>query len=176
MQIPQNAKILFDKKTIQRRIGEVAIQAREFCLASGGEDVEIIWLAEGARFFAEAILSRINLNVKARSVKVSSYHNGTKSSGEVKIFGGIEGAVAPRVLLIDDILDTGLTAKTVIEKLREGGAREIKTCFLLNKISKNGGEPKADFECFEIPDKYVFGCGMDYKGFFRELEDLMFIE
>ena len=155
---------------------EVASELRGFLLESGEGEFEIVWLAEGARVFAEAILSRIGVKIKAVPVKVSSYQNGLESSGEAKIFGGLEGVKSRRVLLVDDILDTGLTAKTVIEKLREMGAEEIKTCFFLNKLSKNGGEPRADFSCFEIPDKFVFGCGLDYMGRFRELEDLMFVE
>ena len=176
MNIPENAKILIGKSEIEERIREVGKSLRDFYSGADLGGVEIVWLAEGARAFATEIFRAMDLEIKMSSVKVSSYQNSLSSSGRVKIFGGIENIKARRILLIDDILDTGLTAKTVMEKLRAQGAEEIKTCFLLNKISKNGGEPRADFACFEIADKFVFGRGLDYMGSFRELEDIWALE
>lgn len=176
MNIPENAKILIGRREIAERVREVGKSLREFYAGADLSGVEIVWIAEGARVFAEEIFCAMGLNIKMSAVKVSSYKNSFSSSGSVKIFGGIENVKARRVLLIDDILDTGLTAKTVMEKLRAQGAEEIKTCFLLNKISKNGGEPRADFACFEISDKFVFGRGLDYMGNLRELKDIWALE
>ncbi len=133
-------------------------------------------LAEGARFFAQEIADVLDFKARMISIRASSYRNTTSSSGEVKISKEIESVRAQKVLLLDDILDTGLTAKFVCKKLQSLGVKEIKTCFLLNKKCKNNGDPKPDFYGFEIPDLFVFGHGLDYCGKFRELKEIRFFK
>lgn len=173
MKVPSNSGILFDSQTILSRISEIADKVRRCYASCDLNEIEMVWIAEGARPFASALFKAMNLDIKMRSIKVSSYGKSLKSSGDVKIYDSLNDIKARRVLLVDDILDTGLTAKTVIGKLKANGVEEIKTCFLLNKAQKNKGCLKPDFECFEIPDKYVFGFGLDIAGDYRDLPDIM---
>lgn len=176
MELPPNSKVLFDFQAISNRISEVAEGVRQYYASCNLDDVEFVWIAEGARYFAEALFSAVNLDVKKRVIKVSSYGNALTSSGDVKIYNSLSEIKSRKVLLIDDILDTGLTAKTVIAKLKANGVEEIRTCFLLNKIEKNKGVPKPDYQCFEIDDRYVFGFGLDVAGKYRDLPEIMVFE
>lgn len=173
MKLPPNSSVLFDSQTIRSRILEIAEKVRKSYASCDLGEIEMVWIAEGARHFADALFNAMNLSIKTRSIKVSSYGKAFESSGDVKIYDSINDIKARRVLLVDDILDTGLTAKTVIAKLKSNGVEEVKTCFLLNKAEKNKGCLKPDFEGFEIPDKYVFGFGLDIAGEYRDLPDIM---
>lgn len=173
MKLPSNSCVLFDSQTILSRILEIAEKVRKSYASCNLGEIEMVWLAEGARPFAGALFKAMNLDIKVRPIKVSSYGKSLESSGDVKVYDSLDDIKAKRVLLVDDILDTGLTAKTVIAKLKSNGVEEVKTCFLLNKAEKNKGCLKPDFECFEIPDKYVFGFGLDIAGEYRDLPDIM---
>ena len=173
MKLPPNSCVLFDSQTILSRILEIAEKVRKSYASCNLGEIEMVWLAEGARPFAGALFKAMNLDIKVRPIKVSSYGKSLESSGDVKVYDSLDDIKAKRILLVDDILDTGLTAKTVIAKLKSNGVEEVKTCFLLNKAEKNKGCLKPDFECFDIPDKYVFGFGLDIAGEYRDLPDIM---
>lgn len=170
-------KTLFSASQIDRRVSEIAREVRAEFAGSESRSA-FLWLEAGAKNFAEALLKKTALDIPMVSIKVSSYGNSKKSSGVVKIERG-EEALGPlrgkKVLLIDDILDTGATAKFVSERLRQIGAAEIKTCFLLNKTSSNKGSVKPDFCGFEVGDKFLFGFGLDLNGGQRELPCIKYL-
>lgn len=165
-------EILISSKQINDKISELAFDISSFYTTQDSDKPLFIWLMEGARYFIKSLSDKIKIDVDIYALKVSSYRNMEKSSGKLDIFGEIPNVKNRRVLLIDDILDTALTAKTLIEKLNSLGAREVRTCFLLNKIEKNKGIVKPDFQGFEIPDVYVVGFGLDSAGLYRDLPDI----
>lgn len=171
------SRVIISKEQLDKRISEIACDISA-CYANVADKDKIvfIWLLEGARKFAESLLAKLDFEVGVYSIRASSYKDSHISSGNVEISGELPDVKGRRILLIDDILDTGLTAKTLIAELKTRGASEVKTCFLLNKISKNLGSVKPDFQGFEIPDEYVVGFGMDSAGLYRDLPDICVLQ
>ena len=159
------SEILLDHETIQSRVSELGaaitrdFQNRPLCLSP---------LLDGGMIFAADLMRAIDLPVTLLPLKTASYGNQTESSGTVYLPWGIPDAVRGRdILLVDDILDTGLTLATLTAKLLDAGAESIHTCVLLRK--EYSRELPADYVGFEIPDKFVVGYGLDLAGRYRNL-------
>lgn len=161
-------KILIDKDSIARRVKQLASEIGEFCRHKEGEFL-FLWLKDGADVFAANLISELGFSPVSLGVKVSSYGDAQSSSGIIEISDDIKKARARKVLLIDDVLDTGKTASAVSERLKQLGVCEIKTCFLLEKQRRDRGGFTADFVGFKIPDLFVFGYGLDLQGGLREI-------
>lgn len=161
-------KILFHETTILARLDELAEQITRDYL---GKELSVLVILHGGMILMADLLRRVHIPLRIETLVASSYHGGTSSSGEVK-FGAtplpdVEGR---HVLILDDILDTGLTLKAVKERLiREGGARGVKTCVLLSKKKQRDVEVEADYTGFEIQNEFVVGYGLDYDGRYRNL-------
>ena len=168
-----DSEILIAESEIKKRIAELADALRAYC---AGDDLMIVWLKDGAAMFVEEFCKHIGCGVKTLGVKASSYGHGKTSSGKVEISDEIFGVSARRILLMDDILDSGETARAVCLKLRELGAEEIKTCFLFSKKNTKGCVFEPDYVGFEIQDLFVYGFGLDLECRLRELSDLYYIK
>lgn len=135
-----------------------------------GRRLTIFYISHGALTFTADLIRNIDLPLKLESICASSYRNTTESSGEVGLCGGRRHEIEGReVLITDDILDTGRTVSVLKEYLRGLKPSGISTCFLLDKPSRRKVKLKADFRCFEIPDSFVVGYGMDFRGYYRNL-------
>ena len=167
------SEILIEGREIKKRIAELADALRDYCT---GGDCAIVWLKDGAAMFVGEFCKHIGVDVKTFGVKASSYGHEKTTSGKVEISDEILRVSARRVLLMDDILDSGGTARAVCLKLRELGAEEIKTCFLFSKKKSKGCAFEPDYVGFEIPDMFVYGFGLDLKSDMRELPDLHYIK
>lgn len=162
-------KTLIDEQTIQQRIAELAAAiTRDY----EGKDFTIFALMKGSVVFLADLLRLIPIPLKLEVLPVSSYH-GISSSGLVNFqtvpLPQIEGR---HVLLIDDILDSGKTLKTLMAHLREKNPASVRSCVLLHKVSKTVEEIKADYVGFEIPDAFVVGYGLDYEEYYRNFPDI----
>lgn len=116
------------------------------------------------------LIKTINLDLKIDFMKVSSYGNGTDSTGIVKILKDVDEEVTGKdVLLIEDIVDTGLTLANVKEFMWKKKPNSIKICTLLDKPSRRKADVKAEYVGFEIPDAFVIGYGLDYAEHYRNL-------
>ena len=169
----ENRRLFLGRDAILRRVAELAVELKAFC--SGG-NCTVVWLEKGAGPFARDFLAALGPGVECVPLRASSYGGGTDSSGTVDISGDF-GRIRPgRVVLLDDILDTGLTAAAVCGRLQSLGFSEIRTCFLLEKKARrlNGFAP--DHVGFEVPDVFVFGYGMDIDGDMRGLPGIYFLE
>lgn len=129
-------------------------------------------LLEGARIFADRLLSRLSFPVETEYLKISSYRGGVKSTGQVEL--NLPAALCEKiqgrpVLIIDDIYDTGLTLYSLAEHLRQYKPGSVKTCVLLEKQVPHQKNIAIDFLGFSVEDVFVIGCGMDYQGQYREL-------
>ena len=161
-------RVLLDRDTIQRRVADLAKQIEE---DYAGRELFVLALMDGAIFFVADLLRHINLPVKLHTLSVSSYHGGTSSSGRVQMLQGLPANLRGQdVLLIDDILDTGLTLATVHDRiLEECQPQSLRVVVLLSKDRQRVREAPAHYVGFEIADEFVVGYGMDYKGHYRNL-------
>lgn len=135
-----------------------------------GQDIVVICVLKGAFMFCSDLIKRINLPLKLEFISLSSYGDNTQSSGSVRlemdITANIEGK---NVLIVEDIVDSGLTIKTLLEIMSVRKPKEVKLASLLFKPSKLKHPVKIDYLGFEIEDKFVIGYGLDYAGRYREL-------
>ncbi len=166
-------KVLVKSGDIRRRVGELAASLREWA-GSADSPVCAVWLAEGAMFFAADLLRGMaGCGLEIHSARVSSYGNSLGAEGEPRVLSPLPDAAGMRVLIIDDVLDSGKTAAKISGAFREGGAAEVKLCVLLDKRTGAEKFAKADFAGFEIGNDFAFGYGMDLRGKMRELPDIM---
>lgn len=134
------------------------------------EDLVVICVLKGAFMFCSDLIKKINRPLKLEFISLSSYGDATQSSGNVRldmdITANIEGK---NVLIVEDIVDSGLTIKTLMEMMSVRKPRTVKLASLLFKPSKLKHNVKIDYLGFEIEDKFVIGFGLDYAGRYREL-------
>jgi len=172
-------KPLISRARIARRLGEMAreisraIPARERPLA--------VIVLQGAFIFGADLLRRFPpaYPLDVAFLRCQSYGRGMVSSGHVLLMQDIEPSVDLRgrtVLLIDDILDSGLTTRFLLEHLAQRGARRVQLCVLLQRTNPPGGaskeRPKPDFVGFPVGSEFVVGYGLDFDGKYRHLPDL----
>lgn len=135
-----------------------------------GQDLIVICVLKGAFMFCSDLIKKVNLPLKLEFISLSSYGDATQSSGNVRlemdITANIEGK---NVLIVEDIVDSGLTIKTLMEMMAVRRPREVKLASLLFKPSKLKHKVNIDYLGFEIEDKFVIGYGLDYAGRYREL-------
>ncbi|HXH74399.1 MAG TPA: hypoxanthine phosphoribosyltransferase [Bacteriovoracaceae bacterium] len=134
------------------------------------EEIVVICVLKGAFMFCSDLIKKINRPIKLEFISLSSYGDSTNSSGNVRlemdITANIEGK---HVLIVEDIVDSGLTIKTLMEILSIRRPKSVKLASLLFKPSKLKHKVKIDYLGFEIEDKFVIGYGLDYAGRYREL-------
>lgn len=160
-------RVLLDAPSIQSRI---AAMAREVAADFEGKVITVIAIMDGGLFFVADLLRAIDLPMRLVTMSASSYHGTTKSGGTVHLpWPAALDLKDQHVLLLDDILDTGLTLGAVQDRLKLEGAATIKTGVLLKKRREHAREVAVDYVGFEIEDEFVVGYGMDYQGRFRNL-------
>jgi len=160
-------RILFDEKTILRRLDELAAQ-----ISADYHDREltVVAILNGSLIFMADLLRRIPLPLKLDCLSVASYHGGLQTSGEVIFRQVAPPDVAGRhILLLDDILDSGTTLDAIRERLETASPRSIRVCVLLRKIKPQTRATTADYVGFDIADEFVVGYGLDYMERYRNL-------
>lgn len=161
---------LIDRHVIARRVRELGA---EITRDLDGTTPCLIPVMDGGMIFAADLMREISLPVLLHPVKASSYGSGTSSSGSVILPWGLPEDLKGRtIVLIDDILDTGLTLEVLRAKFLEAGASGVKTCVLLRKQAAS--HRGADYVGFEIPDRFVIGYGLDLAGLHRNLPEIMY--
>lgn len=161
------AKILLGERVILSRLDELALRITE---DYRGKELTVIAILNGSFIFLADLLRRIPLPVQVESLSIASY-DGVKSTGSVEFRQSRLADVRGRhVLLLDDILDSGLTLYAVRERLADGtGALSIRSCVLLRKSVPRSRQVDADYVGFDIPDEFVVGYGLDYNERYRNL-------
>ena len=153
-------RVLFEEKTILRRLDEIAAQISHDYRE---RELTVIAVLNGSLIFMADLLRRIPLPLKLDCLSVASYHGGERSSGEVVFKQILLPDVAGRhILILDDILDSGLTLNAIRRRLEEARPLSIKVCVLLEKRVVRAAPVKADYIGFEIGDEFVVGYGRDY--------------
>ena len=159
---------LIDRKTVENRIKELAKQIEK---DYAGEEVYCVGLLKGSVVFLSDLVKEINSPVVIDFMSVSSYGSETVSSGDVKILKDTDLDLRGKhVLIVEDIIDTGLTLEHVIKYFKDSkGVKTLKTCTLLSKPERRKVNIDIDYVGFDVPDKFVIGYGLDYDQKYRNL-------
>lgn len=160
-------RILISEEEIREKLDFVA---KKVMAEFGCDDLVVVILLKGALVFAADMCRRLPVTMTVECLNVSSYHGDVKSSGKVEFLDTkMPEVIGKKVLIMDDILDTGLTMRAVTTSLLELGAAEVRSCVLLNKLKERAVECEADYKAFDIHDEFVIGYGLDYQGRYRNL-------
>lgn len=166
--------LLLDEETIRKRVSELA---QAINADYSGRTVDIVCILKGAMFFVADLTRHISLPVRLHFIEVSSYQDGMESSGTVTLhFSSIMNLEGCHVLLIEDILDTGITLDHLMKHLNQHQPSTLKICVLLNKPDRRRINVRPDYLGFEIPDRFVIGYGLDFRDFGRNLPYLAMLE
>jgi hypoxanthine phosphoribosyltransferase len=159
-------RVLISDKQIARRIREMSVEIeKDFCK----REMVVVSLLNGTVMFLADLIRHLSLPLRLDFMGVSSYGIGTES-GDLVFTKELRLDVRGRdVLLVDDILDTGKTLHKVLAKMRALKPRRIKTCVLLDKVSRRVEPVEADYVGFQIPDFFVVGYGLDFAERYRNL-------
>jgi hypoxanthine phosphoribosyltransferase len=160
-------KILVGEDDLERRIRELGAEiSRDY----EGRDLVLLGILKGAVLFLSDLLRRIEVPAEVDFMAVASYGNATKSSGVVQILKDLEAPIEGRdVLIIEDIVDTGLTLRYLQETLQGRNPRSLEVCALLSKPDAKVVDVPVKYLGFEIPNEFVVGYGLDYQQRYRGL-------
>ena len=167
-------KILIALEQIQQRVAELGAQiSREF----EGEPVVLLGVLKGAAIFLADLARQITLDATFDFIAVSSYGNSREQSGEVKLMKDVDQSMEGKnIILVEDILDTGLTLTYLKKLLQARKPKSLKIAALLDKVERRRQAIYVDYKGFEIPDEFVVGYGMDFAERFRNLPDICVLE
>jgi len=164
-------KVLLSNDAIQARIHEMG---REIAKDYAGRDPHLVGVLKGACTFMTDLSRSVDLPLTLDYIAVSSYGAATKSSGEVKLVKDLDQGLEGRdLLVVEDIVDTGLTLNYLLNVLKARGPRTLKVAALLSKPSRRLVEVKVDYVGFSIDDHFVVGYGLDYNEKYRNLKDIV---
>jgi hypoxanthine phosphoribosyltransferase len=166
----EKLRVLIRRARIQRRVVEVA---RAITKDFKGERVHLIGVLKGACIFLADLVREINLETSIDFIAVSSYGKGKQSSGQVRVLKDLDSSIEGlNVVLVEDILDTGVTLTYLLRILRQRKPNVLKIAALLDKPSRRIKDVKGDYVGFTIPNDFVVGYGLDYAERYRNLKDV----
>lgn len=158
---------MFSEEEIAARVRELGAQ---ISADYEGKEVKLICVLRGATMFYAELAKRLEVPVKFDFISVSSYGNGTTSSGGLKIRKDLDEPVdGEHVIVVEDIIDTGNTLQHLRKMLLERGAASVALASLLDKPDRRRVEIEPDYAGFVIPDEFVVGYGLDYAQSYRNL-------
>lgn len=162
--------VLFDEETLARRIRELGQQISE---DYRGKDMVLVCVLKGSLYFTADLIRHIAIPITLDFIASSSYGESTRTSGVVRILKDLEESIENRhVLIVEDIVDTGLTLGYLIKTLKLRHPASIRTCTLLDKPVRRILEVPVDYRGFEVGDHFVIGYGLDFAGRYRALPSI----
>jgi hypoxanthine phosphoribosyltransferase len=167
-------EVLFSREAIDGRVRELAGQiTRDYA----DRDLIVVGVLKGAFVFMADLIRALAVPCEVDFVRLASYGSGSVSSGEVRIGKDLEEPIAGRdVLIVEDIVDTGLTLSRLVERLRERHPASVRVCVFLDKPERRRVPFAADYVGFTIPDRFVVGYGLDYDEKYRFLPDVRVVQ
>lgn len=167
-------KVLICEKDIDNRINEIGKIISE---KYAGKTVHLICVLKGGAFFMCELAKRITVDVSMDFMAVSSYGSGTESSGNVKIVKDLDESVEGKnIIIVEDIVDSGRTLSTLLKMLKGRNPNSIEICTLLDKKEKRVTDVEVQYVCFDVPDVFVVGYGLDYNQKYRNLPYIGMVE
>ena len=162
-----NLEPLFTSEQIQTRVAELGAEvARDYA----GRTPLLVGVLKGAYIFLSDLVRATDLRLGVEFMAISSYGSGTRSSGEVRIVKDLDVPVEGRdILIVEDIVDTGLTLSYLISSLHGRGAKSVRLAALLDKWERRERDVQIDYCGFRIPDAFVVGYGLDFAERYRNL-------
>ena len=162
-----NLEVLLSEATIHNRIVEIGAQiAQEYA----GLNPLLVGVLKGACFFLSDLLRAIDIPLSIEFMAISSYGSSTRTSGEVRILKDLDVPIENRhIIVVEDIVDTGLTLSYLLANLRSRGAASVKLVALLDKFERRERDVTIDYLGFAIPDHFVVGYGLDFAERYRNL-------
>lgn len=174
MTAPLKPEILITKEEIEK---EVARLAQEISRDYQGKHPLLLGILKGSFIFTADLIRLLDIPAEVDFVSLSSYGSARVTSGEIKVVQGLRCPVKGRdVLVIEDIVDTGLTVGYFLDYLKKRKPSSLKLCALFDKPSRRRVSVPIDYRGFTIPNRFVVGYGLDYNERFRHLPDLYVVE
>ncbi len=170
----EKISVLISEETVDAKIKEIGEKiSQEY----EGQQVHLVCILKGSVFFTCELAKRITVPVTIDFMSVSSYGDGTASSGVVRIAKDLDETIEGKnVIVIEDIIDSGRTLSYLLEILGKRNPRSMKLCTLLDKPDRRVKDVKVDYVGFEIPDEFVVGYGLDYAQKYRNLPYIGVVE
>ena len=170
----EKINVLISEETVDAKIKEIGEKiSKEY----EGHEVHLLCILKGSVFFTCELAKRITVPVTMDFMSVSSYGDGTSSSGVVRIAKDLDETIEGKnVIVIEDIIDSGRTLSYLLEILQKRNPRSMKLCTLLDKPDRRVKDVKVDYVGFEIPDEFVVGYGLDYAQKYRNLPYIGVVE
>ena len=166
--------VMLSQEEIENKVAELAKQIEK---DYEGQDLLLVGILKGASVFVADLMRKINLNVNIDFMSVSSYGSGTVSSGTVKILKDLDVDIKDKnVLIVEDIIDSGITLRNLYDTLMTREPRSLKLCTLLNKPARKKVDVDVDYVGFVIEDKFIVGYGIDYDEKYRNLPYIAIVE
>ena len=166
--------VLISEEEIEKRICEMG---KEISESYHGEPVHLVSVLKGGVFFTCELAKRLSIPVSIDFMSVSSYGSGTQSSGAVRIIKDLDEPLEGKdVIIVEDIIDSGRTLSYLIEILNKRNPKSIELCTLLDKPERRVTQVAVDYTCFNIPDEFVVGYGLDYAQKYRNLPFIGIVE
>lgn len=170
----EKIKTLISKEKLEQRICEIAKQIEE---EYKDKEITLICILKGSVFFTVDLAKNINGNVKLEFIRVSSYIDGTESSGTVEMKLDMQDSIEGKdIIIVEDIIDTGRTLSYLIDYINTKKPNSLKLCTLLDKPERRIYNVKVDYTGFQIPDKFVVGYGLDFDEKYRNFPYIAYIE
>ena len=170
----EKIRVLLSEEEVEAKIREVAAKiSKDY----EGKELHLICVLKGGVFFTCELAKRITVPVSLDFMSVSSYGDDTKSSGVVRIVKDLDQPLIGKdVLIVEDIIDSGRTLSYLIEILKGRNPNSVRLCTLLDKPERRVKYVNVDYCCFNIPDEFVVGYGLDYAQKYRNLPFIGVVE
>jgi hypoxanthine phosphoribosyltransferase len=160
-------EILVSAEDLERRVGELAVEISQ---DYRGRDLILVGVLKGAVFFLSDLMRRLDVPVEVDFMAVASYGSATKSSGVVRILKDLDAVIEGRdVLIVEDIVDSGLTLQYLVRNLAARSPRSLEVCALLIKPERRKVDLPTRYVGFEIPNRFAIGYGLDFAERYRNL-------
>jgi len=167
-------EVLFAEDEIKRAVARIAAEIRQ---DYQGKQPLLLGILKGSFVFMADLIRQLDLPVEIEFVKLSSYGSGKETSGRVKVVNGLRTSIRGRdVIVVEDIVDTGLTVAFLFDYLRKRKPASLKLCALMDKLSRRQVPVSVDYLGFTVPDKFIVGYGIDWDEGFRYLPEICVLE
>jgi hypoxanthine phosphoribosyltransferase len=165
--IPGVDRILFTEEQIEQRIRDLGAEISRHYV---GKTIKLVGVLKGSVFFLTALARHIDVPVKIDFLGISTFSNKSGAPGVVRIAKDLDESIEGEdVLLVEDIVDTGFTLRYLLQTLAGRGPNSLAVCTFLDRNSRRIVQVPVDFRCFEIPDRFVVGFGLDHNQLYRNL-------
>ncbi len=170
----ENIRVLISEADVDKKIEEIGKAISE---RYEGKTVHLVCVLKGGAFFMCELAKRITVPVSMDFMALSSYGSGTTSSGSIKMIKDLDESIEGKdVIIVEDIIDSGRTLDKLMELLSTRNPKSLAVCTLLDKPDRRVVDVKVDYTCFDIPDEFVVGYGLDYDQKYRNLPYIGVVE